>query len=71
MITFITSILLLIAGYFIYGNYVEKKFGSDDSIPTPVKSMADGVDYVELPGEFSHDSAPNIAGLNIRCYHGS
>lgn len=64
MITFITSILILIAGYFIYGKYVEKKFGADDSIPTPVKTMADGVDYVELPlWRIFMIQLLNIAGL--------
>ncbi len=49
MITFVISFLILICGYFIYGKFTSKVFGEDDSIPTPVKTMADGVDYVELP----------------------
>ena len=49
MITFIISLLLLIGGYFIYGKFAAKVAGIDPNRPTPVKSMADGIDYVELP----------------------
>ena len=48
MITFIISLLLLIGGYFIYGKFATKVAGIDPNRPTPVKSMADGIDYVEL-----------------------
>ena len=41
--------LALIVGYFIYGKVVERIFSPDDR-PTPAVSMADGVDYVILPG---------------------
>lgn len=49
MITFIISLALLIAGYFVYGKFASKVFGQDPSRITPVKTMADGVDFVELP----------------------
>lgn len=49
MITFTLSLLALIVGYFIYGKVVERIFSPDDR-PTPAVSMADGVDYVILPG---------------------
>lgn len=49
MISFIIALGLLIAGYFIYGRFISKIFGVEPSRPTPVKRMADGVDYVELP----------------------
>ena len=45
MITFITCILLLLAGYFLYGKFVERYFGTDPQRPTPAVSMEDGVDY--------------------------
>ncbi len=48
MITFLLSIVLLIAGYFVYGKLVEKVFGANSSKPTPAISKADGVDYVEM-----------------------
>ena len=46
--TFTFALLLLIAGYFIYGAFVDRIFGPDDR-PTPAKTMANGVDYVALP----------------------
>lgn len=49
MISFTIALIVLIAGSFLYGKFVEKVFGSDPTRPTPVKTMADGVDYVELP----------------------
>lgn len=48
MILFLLSIVLLIVGYFIYGKFVEKVFGANPERLTPVKEMADGVDYVEM-----------------------
>jgi len=35
MISFITSIIVLIAGYFIYGKFVEKFFCVDEERVTP------------------------------------
>ncbi len=49
MISFAAAILLLVAGYLVYGAFVERVFGSDPKRQTPVKTMADGVDYVEMP----------------------
>ena len=49
MITFIVSILLLIAAYFIYGKFVARYFGVDPSRKTPAYEMADGVDYTPMP----------------------
>lgn len=49
MITFLISLALLIGGYFVYGRMVETITGTDYKKLTPVKRMADGVDYVELP----------------------
>lgn len=64
MFSFIISIVILILGYLIYGKYIEKKFGADDSIPTPVKRLADGIDYVELPlWRIFMIQLLNIAGL--------
>jgi carbon starvation protein CstA len=64
MITFIASIILLILGYFIYGRIVEKSFGASDDIPTPVQTLKDGIDYVELPlWKIFMIQLLNIAGL--------
>lgn len=49
MISFTIALALLIIGYFTYGKLTEKIFGANPSRPTPVHTMADGVDYVELP----------------------
>ncbi|MBR5698435.1 MAG: carbon starvation protein A [Prevotella sp.] len=49
MISFIIALLALVAGYFLYGKFVEKVFGPDDR-PTPAVEKADGVDFIVLPG---------------------
>ncbi|MCM1078048.1 MAG: carbon starvation protein A [Bacteroidales bacterium] len=49
MITFIASLLLLVVGYCVYGRFVETAFGPDNR-QTPAVTMADGVDYIVLPG---------------------
>jgi carbon starvation protein CstA len=46
---FILAVIALIVGYAVYGTIVEKVFGSQEGRPTPAKTMADGVDYVEMP----------------------
>ncbi|SHH13606.1 carbon starvation CstA family protein [Tepidibacter thalassicus] len=64
MITFISAIIILILGYFIYGKFVESVFGIDDSKPTPAVEMEDGVDYIPMswPRIFLIQFL-NIAGL--------
>ena len=49
MITFTLSLVALVVGYLVYGRMVERIFAPDNR-PTPAVSMADGVDYVVLPG---------------------
>lgn len=46
---FILAVVALLAGYAIYGTLVAKIFGADPKRPTPAQTMADGVDYVEMP----------------------
>jgi len=48
MISFLLSLLALVAGYLFYGRFVERVFGADDR-PTPAVSKADGVDFIVLP----------------------
>ena len=48
MITFFSSIVILILGYFLYGRFVERTFGIDDSLQTPALALEDGVDYVPM-----------------------
>ncbi|MBR3520051.1 MAG: carbon starvation protein A [Paludibacteraceae bacterium] len=49
MVTFIISMLALVAGYLFYGKLVERIFSPDPSRVTPALSMQDGVDYIPLP----------------------
>ena len=45
---FITGLLILAAGYFLYGSVVKKIVRPDDR-PTPAEKDYDGVDYLVLP----------------------
>ncbi len=49
MVSFLLSLLALVAGYLLYGRFVEKIFGPDPARKTPAVSQTDGVDYVVLP----------------------
>ncbi len=49
MITFVLSIILLVAGYFVYGKIVERYLGVDPSRKTPAYEKADGVDFAPMP----------------------
>ncbi len=49
MFSFLLCIIALIAGYAIYGAFVDKVFAPDPKRITPAVSKADGVDYVPLP----------------------
>ena len=52
------------AGYFTYGRFVERYFGVSAERDTPVKRLADGVDYQELkPWRMYVIQFLNIAGL--------
>ena len=48
MVSFLISIAVLVAGYFVYGKLVEKVFGVDKNRETPAIANPDGVDYVPL-----------------------
>ncbi|WP_297095026.1 carbon starvation protein A [uncultured Draconibacterium sp.] len=64
MITFIISVAVLVAGYFIYGGYVDRNFKSDQTRPTPAIEKNDGVDYVPLKtSKIFLIQFLNIAGL--------
>lgn len=64
MISFSIALILLVVGYFVYGKFVSHVFGADPSRPTPVQTMADGVDYVRLPNwKIFLIQFLNIAGL--------
>lgn len=68
MITFTLSIVILIAGYFIYGKIIEKIFGADSERQTPAITMADGIDYVPMkPWRIFLIQFLNIAGVGPIC----
>ncbi len=49
MISFVACLTALIAGYFLYGKYLEKVFQPEKTRTTPAFSLRDGVDYVPMP----------------------
>ncbi len=64
MVTFAVALVVLILGYVIYGKFIERFFGADDSRPVPSRTMADGVDYIEMPAWKAYMiQFLNIAGL--------
>ena len=64
MITFFLSIVALVLGYFVYSRVVERIFVIDPKRQTPAVSMADGVDFVAMPGwRIFLIQFLNIAGL--------
>lgn len=48
MSLFLISLAVLIGGYFIYGAFVEKVFGSDSRRATPAYTMRDDVDFMPM-----------------------
>lgn len=64
MVYFFGCIALLVAGYFIYGTFVDRVFGPNPNRPTPATTMNDGVDYVEMSSKkIFLIQLLNIAGL--------
>ena len=46
LLVFLIGCAVLIAGYILYGGWLAKTWGVDDSRPTPAHEMEDGMDYV-------------------------
>ncbi|MCD8166458.1 MAG: carbon starvation protein A [Bacteroides sp.] len=64
MITFVICLVALVAGYFLYGSYIQRIFGPDPARITPAVSKADGVDYIPMPAwKLFMIQFLNIAGL--------
>ncbi|GGF25683.1 hypothetical protein GCM10010954_25730 [Halobacillus andaensis] len=64
MLTFVASILFLLAGYFIYAKVVERIFGINDENQTPAYTHNDGFDYTPMSWwRASLIQLLNIAGL--------
>ena len=49
MYSFIICFLVLVASYFVYGKFLEKVVGVDETRETPAYRLQDGVDYIPLP----------------------
>ena len=49
MAIFFLCVGLLVLGFFTYGVFVDKVFGSDPNRPTPCMVKEDGVDYISMP----------------------
>ena len=48
MISFFICLLALISSYFIYGRFLERIVGVDETHVTPAYRMENGVDYVPM-----------------------
>ncbi len=48
MTAFIIALVLLVAGYFVYGLVVERIIGIDPSRLMPCRTKCDGVDYIPM-----------------------
>ena len=49
MVTFILSILLLVAGYFVYGKLVSRFLDVDPDRKPPAYELEDGIDFTPMP----------------------
>ena len=64
MITFLSALVILLLAYFIYGKFIERVFGVDDSRPTPAYAQEDDVDYIPMDTKKVYlIQFLNIAGL--------
>ena len=63
MVSFLLGLVLLIGGYFIYGNFIERIINPDDR-KTPAYEKQDGVDFIPMsPARAFLIQLLNIAGL--------
>ena len=49
MYTFLISVAVLVAGYFLYGRFIERVMGPDPGRQTPAFTKQDGVDFIPMP----------------------
>ena len=49
MISFLLALAVLILGYLVYGRFISRVFGVDDSRQTPCYTRQDGIDYIPMP----------------------
>ena len=63
MVSFLLGLVLLIGGYFIYGNFIERIINPDDR-KTPAYEKQDGIDFIPMsPARAFLIQLLNIAGL--------
>ena len=65
---------VLVVGYIFYGGWLAKKWGVDNSRPTPAHTMEDGKDYcpAKAPVLMGHPApAPSTAPSRPLCLAGS
>ena len=64
MYSFIICFLALVASYFVYGKFIERIAGVDETRQTPAYRLQDGIDYIPMP-KFKNVLVNflNIAGL--------
>ncbi len=62
-VVFLIALACFVAGYVLYGSYLARRFGLDDSRPTPAHTLSDGLDYcpARAPVLFGHHFS-SIAG---------
>lgn len=64
MVSFVISLLALVAGYIFYGGFVERVMKPDPAAKMPALTKADGVDYMPMPAwKLFMIQFLNIAGL--------
>jgi carbon starvation protein CstA len=49
MISFLSSLIVLVLGFLFYSKYVEKQINLEDTRKTPAYEMEDGVDFMPMP----------------------
>ncbi len=63
LLIIIAAIVMLFAGYVLYGGWLSKQWGIDPAKKTPANTMKDGVDYVEAkPAVLMGHHFSSIAG---------
>ena len=48
MYSFFICVLALVGSYFVYGKFIEKISGVDETQQTPAFRLQDGVDYIPM-----------------------
>ena len=61
---FFIAVIALVFSYVFYGTFISRVFGADPNRKTPVKTHADGIDFIEMkPSKLALIQLLNIAGV--------